>query len=150
ATFALVDPTGNPVDDALRAARRDRLLAAFVATQPKAVVIEGYPFARRAFRFELDPLIAAARATACPVVCSVRDIPTVRADPERYRTIVAQVRDNFAAVLVHGDPRFLPFDIPFPPTAQIADRLIYTGYVTGAGINGPRASRPPYGSNNAG
>ncbi len=130
ATFALVDEHRNPVDDDLRAARRERLLAAFADARPGAVVIEGYPFARRAFRFELDPLIAAARAAGSRIVCSVRDLPTVRDDPERHRDIVTRVRADFDLVLVHGDPGFIPFDVPFPPAAQIADRLVYTGYVT--------------------
>jgi predicted glycosyltransferase len=130
ASFALVDGDGNPVDDALRVARRETLLAAFAAARPDAVVIEGFPFARRAFRFELDPLIAAARAAGARVVCSVRDIPTVRDDTGRHNEIVARVRAEFNAVLVHGDPAFIPFEVPFPPAARIADRLHYTGYVT--------------------
>ncbi len=130
ATFALIDMAGNPVDDVLRATRRDNLLAAFAETRPDVVVIEGYPFARRAFHFELDPLIASARAAGARIVCSVRDLPTVRNDPERHRDIVARIRNDFDAVLVHGDPSFIPFDVPFPPASQIADRLLYTGYVT--------------------
>jgi predicted glycosyltransferase len=130
ATFALVDAAGDPVGDALKAARRDRLLAAFAATRPDAVVVEGFPFARRAFRFELDPLIAAARAAGAPVVCSVRDIPTVRPDPARLAEIDARIRRDFAAVLVHGDKGFIPFDAAFPAAPEIADRLHYTGYVT--------------------
>jgi predicted glycosyltransferase len=130
ATFALVDMAGGPVNDALRHERRDRLLAAFAETRPDAVVIEGYPFARRAFSFELDPLIAAAREAGSRVVCSVRDIPTVRDDPERHRDIAVRVRADFDAVLVHGDRDFIPFEVAFPPVAQIADRLFYTGYVT--------------------
>ena len=146
ATFALVDETGAPVDDNLRTARRTALLDAFGAARPGAVVVEGFPFARRAFRFELDPLIAAARAAGKPVICSVRDIPTVRADPARLAEIVARVRNDFAVVLVHGDAAFIPFDAAFPDAPQIADRLHYTGYVTAdapGGAGGPRASRPP-------
>jgi predicted glycosyltransferase len=130
ATFALVDRAGNPVDDALRAERRAALLAAFAATRPDAVVIEGFPFARRGFRFELDPLIAAAREAGAPVICSVRDIPTVRPDPPRLAQIVTRVREDFAAVMVHGDAGFIPFDASFPAAAQIAGKLHYTGYVT--------------------
>jgi predicted glycosyltransferase len=129
ATFMLVDEAGNPVDDALRAARREALLAGFAAARPDAVVIEGFPFARRAFRFELDPLIVAARASGARVLCSVRDIPTVRGDPARLDEIVTRVRSDFDAVLVHGDERFISFDEAFPPAPQIADRLHYTGYV---------------------
>jgi predicted glycosyltransferase len=130
ATFTLVDAAGAPVDDALRAARCERLLAAFAGAKPAVVITEGFPFARRAFRFELDPLIAAAHAADAPVICSVRDIPTVRADPARLASIVARVRDDFAAVLVHGDAGFIPFDVAFPAAPEIADRLHYTGYVT--------------------
>ena len=72
ATFALVAADGRPVDDTLRAVRRERLLTAFAAARPDLVVIEGFPFARRAFRFELDSLIAAARAAGARIVCSVR------------------------------------------------------------------------------
>ena len=129
ATFALVDEAGNPVDDELRTARCEALLAAFAAVRPGAVVIEGFPFARRAFHFELDPLIAAARDAGLPVICSVRDIPTVRPDPARLAEIVTRVRRDFAAVLVHGDRDFIPFDAAFPAAPEIAERLRYTGYV---------------------
>jgi predicted glycosyltransferase len=33
---------------------------------------------------------------------------------------------------VHGDPAFIPLEASFPAAAQIADRLLYTGYVGGA------------------
>lgn len=129
ASFALADEAGAPVGDALRAVRREALLAAFAAARPDGVVIEGFPFARRAFRFELDPLIAEARGAGARIVCSVRDIPTVRGDPDRLAAIVARVRADFDAVLVHGDAGFIPFDAAFPATPEIADRLRYTGYV---------------------
>ena len=130
ATFALVNEAGAPIDDALRAVRRAAVLAAFERAKPDAVIVEGFPFARRAFRFELDPLIAAARGAGAPVICSVRDIPTVRPDPVRIAAIAARVRADFAAVLVHGDADFIRFDMAFPAAPQIADRLHYTGYVT--------------------
>ena len=105
ARFELVDNAGRPVDDTLREARRAALLAAFAAARPDAVVVEGFPFARRAFRFELDPLIAALRGTEPQprLICSVRDIVTTRDDPARHREIVERVRREFDAVLVHGD-----------------------------------------------
>jgi predicted glycosyltransferase len=40
-------------------------------------------------------------------------------------------------VLVHGDPALVPFEASFPAAPQIADRLIYTGYI---------APLPPAGS----
>ena len=131
ASFALVDDAGQPIGDTLRARRQEALLAAFAAARPDAVVIEGFPFARRAFAFELDPLIAAAQAaTARPrVICSVRDIIAWRDDRARHRTIAERVCRDFDAVLVHGDPKLISFEASFPAAPDIADRLIYTGYV---------------------
>jgi predicted glycosyltransferase len=132
ARFELEDSAGRPVDDALREARRAALLAAFAEARPDAVIIEGFPFARRAFRFELDPLIAAVRAAEPRprLICSVRDIVTTRNDPARHREVVERVRCEFDAVLVHGDPALIPFEASFPAARDIADRLIYTGYVS--------------------
>lgn len=131
ASFALVDMHGNDLDDALRSARQAVLLAAFAETQPDAVITEGFPLARRAFRFELDPLIAAARgARPRPLLlCSIRDILVTRDDARRNREIVDRVRADFDAVLVHGDPAFIPLDASFSLAPEITDRLIYTGYV---------------------
>jgi len=131
ASFALVDDAGQPIGDTLRARRQEALLAAFAAARPDAVVIEGFPFARRAFAFELDPLIAAAQAaTLRPrVICSVRDIIAWRDDPARHRAIAERVCRDFDAVLVHGDPKLISFEASFPAAPDIADRLIYSGYV---------------------
>ena len=131
ARFELVDRAGRPIDDRLREGRRAALLDAFAVARPGGVIIEGYPFARRAFGFELEPLIAAVRA-ARPrprLICSVRDIVVMRDDPERHRDIVQRVRRDFDAVLVHGDAAFIPFEASFPAAPEIADRVVYTGYV---------------------
>jgi len=131
ARFELVDGAGRPIDDSLREERRAALLAAFAMARPDAVIIEGYPFARRAFRFELEPLIESVRrARPRPrLICSVRDIVVMRDDPQRHRDIAKQVRRDFDAVLVHGDPTVIPFEASFPAAPEIADRVIYTGYV---------------------
>ena len=131
-TFAtLVDAAGRPIDEAWKAARRDRLLAAYRATRPDGVIIEMYPFGRRAFRFELDPLIDAAhRDRPRPaVVSSVRDVLVTKPNPERHRQVAERVRRHFDAVLVHGDPTLIPLDASFPEAPRIADRLCYTGYI---------------------
>jgi len=127
----LVDAGGRAVDDALRAMRRKVLLDAFAAAQPDAVVIEAFPFGRRAFRFELEPLIAAARSRRprALVLCSLRDIVVAPEDATRRRDIVARVRADFDAVLVHGDPALISLDASFPQASEIADRVVYTGYV---------------------
>jgi len=132
ATFKeLVGPGDQPIDDELRKARRETLLATFASARPDAVVIEAFPFGRRAFRFEIEPLIEAARSRSPRprIVCSVRDIVVVPDDASRHREIVDRVRADFDFVLVHGDPAFIRLDASFSAAAAIADRLIYTGYI---------------------
>ena len=133
-TFKNLVGQGNvPVDQNLRDARRRALLDAFASARPDAVVIEAFPFGRRSFRFELDPLIEEAR-TRRPrplIICSVRDVLIVPDDPQRHQEIVDRIRKDFDCVLVHGDPAFIPLESSFPAATQIADRLIYTGYIVG-------------------
>ncbi len=127
----LVDAAGRPIDDALKRTRAAALVAAFAAARPDAVVIEAFPFGRRAFRFELDPLIAAARGRRPrPLVfCSLRDIVVAPEDAARRQAIVDRVRADFDGVLVHGDPKAIPLEASFPEAAALAARLAYTGYV---------------------
>ena len=127
----LVDAAGRPLDDALRGRRRERLLAALRAAAPQAVVIESYPFGRRAFRFELEPLVAAARAMRPRpfILSSIRDVLVAKSDFSRAATIVATVQRDFDLVLVHGDPQLIRLEESFPTTAALGDKLFYTGYV---------------------
>jgi predicted glycosyltransferase len=138
----LVDGAGRPIDDELRTARRSALLDVFGDEQPDAVLIEAFPFGRRAFRFELDGLIEAARARRPRplILCSLRDIVVLPSDPRRPKEIVDRVRKDFDFVLVHGDPAFIPLEDSFPLASEISDRLIYTGYIAeahGAGDAAP-------------
>ena len=128
----LVDASGRPINDTLRQMRQTSLLAAFAAARPDAVVIEAFPFGRRAFRFELDPLIDAVASSRPPplLICSLRDIVVAPKDPKRLREIVDRVRADFDFVFVHGDPAFIPLEASFPLAREITDRLIYTGYVS--------------------
>lgn len=142
ATFkVLLDEAGRPIDDAWRERRRRRLLELFEATRPDVVLIELFPFGRRPFRFEFLPLLdaATARVPRPAVACSVRDILVAKSKPGRNEEIVETVRTRFDAVLVHGDPRIVPFETTFPLATEIADHIRYTGYVCDAG--GPEA--PP-------
>jgi predicted glycosyltransferase len=138
----LVDEMGRPIDDELQTARRSALLAGFGDEQPDALLIEAFPFGRRAFRFELDGLIEAARARRPRplILCSLRDIVVLPNDPRRSNEIVDRVRDDFDFVLVHGDPAFIPLEDSFPLASEIVDKLIYTGYVAEAHQAGDAAT----------
>jgi len=134
----IVDAAGRPLDDALRARRREQLLTALAATAPAAILIESYPFGRRAFRFELEPLIAAARAMRPrPLIfSSIRDVLVAKSDPVRAAGIVEAVHRDFERVLVHGDPGLIRLEESFPAAAMLGDKLFYTGYVARASADG--------------
>lgn len=135
----LLDEHDQPVDEAWRVRRRDELLAVFAEARPDVLLVETFPFGRRLLRFELLPLLEAARARRPRprIVCSVRDILEYRPQPDREQEIVELVERYFDLVLVHSDPRFVPFELSFPGTARIAGKLCYTGYVLSRSDTGP-------------
>jgi predicted glycosyltransferase len=129
---SLLDEHDRPIDDDFRAMRRDRLLALFHELRPRVIVTEMFPFGRRAFRFELVPLLeAAARALPRPWrLCSVRDVLVRKPDPEGYAWMLAQARAHFDRILAHTDPQLIEFGHTFPHAEALGDRLVETGYVT--------------------
>ncbi len=127
----LLDAAGAPIDDAFKARRRRQLLAAFNEARPDALIVEMYPFGRRQMRFELEALLehaGAARPKPLTVV-SVRDILQTGRKPGRNEEAARIVERDFDAVLVHGDPDFIPFAASFPPADEIAGRIHHTGYL---------------------
>jgi len=138
ATFAaLVDAEGKPIDEALRARRARELLAAYDSARPDVVVLETWPFGRRALRFELESLLACmASAPSRPhVAVSVRDFLQVRADAARDAAAWSLARQSVDAIIVHGEAAFARLEETFPPAADGAIPVFYTGYV--------RAPLPP-------
>ncbi len=127
----LVTPEGLPFDDARRVARRDLLLQLFTTLQPDILLIEAFPFGRRPMRFELTPLLEAARTRPDPplILASIRDILQQSQKPGRDVQTVDCVRAAFDGVIVHGDPTFCPLERSFPLATTIADRLLYSGLV---------------------
>lgn len=136
----LLDADRQPVDESWRDRRREALLALFERVQPQALLVELFPFGRRAFRFELLPLLAAARARRRrpAVLCSLRDILVGGRKPERAAEAVALARRYFDRVLVHGDPRLIRLEETLPSAAELLDRLHYTGYVVAGAADRPR------------
>jgi predicted glycosyltransferase len=133
----LLDADARPVDDAWRQARRDALLARFAAFAPDVVITELFPLGRRVLRFELVPLLEAARREARRplVLSSVRDVLARKAD-DKTEEMIAQVEARYDRILVHSDPALLPLGASFPE-ARIADRVAYTGYVAGPATPAP-------------
>jgi predicted glycosyltransferase len=127
----LVDERGEKIDDAFKAARAAQLVGLFNQIKPDLVLTEMFPFGRRQLRFELIPLLEAAKAAPWQprIASSVRDILVMSPKPERIDEMLGLVETYYDAVLVHGDRNLIPFDATFAPAARIADRLVYTGYV---------------------
>lgn len=127
----LLDADNRPIDAGWKKRRTADLLALLARTRPDVVLVETYPFGRRAFAFELTPLLEIARRAAPRplIACSVRDILVDKKDPAKVEAMADTARALFDLVLVHGDPAVIPFEASFPPAPRIADLIRYTGYV---------------------
>jgi predicted glycosyltransferase len=127
----LVLANGQPVDDLVKAQRIEHLLARLAAFQPDVVLIEAYPFGRRQMRFELTPLIAAARAMRPRplIVSSIRDILQESRKSGRDAETVATLTRDFDHVIVHGDANVTPLSASFARAADIAGMTLYSGFV---------------------
>jgi predicted glycosyltransferase len=125
----LIDENGKPVDEAWKERRRDALLQAYYKTSPDVLLIELFPFGRRQMRFELIPLLDAAKAQPRRpfIVCSVRDL--IQSNPARDDEMLERFERYFDRLLVHGDPRVATFERTFRQAPRLASRLFYTGYV---------------------
>ena len=132
ASFAdLLGEDGRPVGAAWRADRRSRLLTLFDRLHPDILLTETFPFGRRMFRFELEPLLERARARRPRplVAASVRDVLVVKDNPAKRAWMARAARRWYDLVLVHGDPALVSFSASFPEAATIADLIHETGYV---------------------
>jgi len=127
-----VDPQKSVEDVKLE--RQKQLLDLVKKENPDFFLIELYPFGRRAFRFELIPVlnfIKANRRMSCKVVCSMRDILVERQDRLKYESGVIDSLNNwFDAVLVHSDPHLIKLDSTFSRLDKLKIPLVYTGFVT--------------------
>ncbi len=127
-----VDPEKSV--EAVKAERRDIFREIVRAEAPALMLVELYPFGRKAFRFELDPVLDAIRngdLPPCRVVCSLRDILVEKNDPAAYEKRVLKILNRwFDALLIHADPSLLRLDETFSRTADIQIPTVYTGFVT--------------------
>lgn len=115
------------------AIRRQMILTTLNHYQPKAIVIELFPFGRKKFAGELLPLLKAAKACDNPpvVLCSLRDIMVnARKDQVRHDDRARWLVDRyFDAILVHSDPKFASLEESFRPSRLLKTPVHYTGFV---------------------
>ena len=129
----LVDADGRRVDDDWRLTRRRQLLDLFDSLEPRALITETFPFGRNMLRFELIPLLEAARrsATCELVVSSIRDILQPKTRPGRAGETRELIGRYYDRVLVHGDPSIARLEDSFEEAEQIRDKIAYSGYIAG-------------------
>ncbi len=118
----------------IRARRTRRLLEIVSEERPDLFLVELYPFGRKAFRFELDPVLSAIRegeVPGCRSVCGLRDILVEKKDPAKYEErVIGTLNRRFDAVLIHADPKLVRLEETFTRTGEIRIPLVYTGFVT--------------------
>ncbi len=127
---ALFDPEGRRSIDQIWA-DREQAIAGFLRMPCHAVVLEFYPFGRRRFKPEIMGLLGAVRERcgAVPVFTSVREVLVPRA-LDNERRMVKSVKKHIHTVFVRGDPQIIGFGETFSLAHEIADRLLYTGYIS--------------------
>ncbi|MQX37677.1 glycosyltransferase family protein [Roseospira navarrensis] len=127
----LVDADDRPITDALWQARSARLAALVADLRPAVLVVEMYPFGRRAFAAEIEALIddTRARRPDVRVACSVRDILVRRSKPGWAERMLAAANARFDLILVHGDPALIPFSATFPLADALTPPVVHTGYI---------------------
>jgi predicted glycosyltransferase len=114
--------------------RQKSLFNLFERENPDLFLVELYPFGRKAFKFEIDPVLRGIRNKDLPesrVICSLRDILVEKKDPLLYETrVIDTLNRYFDALMVHSDPNLIRLDETFSRTGDIAVPVVYTGFVT--------------------
>ncbi|MEM9850360.1 MAG: glycosyltransferase [Pseudomonadota bacterium] len=128
----LLDENGTPVADDYMEARRLALAAAIEDAASDVLVTELYPFGRRVLKAEFLTALNRTKAAGrgARIYASVRDILAPPSDPRKAAETEAVLAAFYDKVLVHSDPAVTPLDASWPVTPVLADRLIYTGFVT--------------------
>ena len=124
----------NPVTQ-IKKKRRQMLFSLYKKESPDVFIVELYPFGRRAFSFEIDPILKGIRYQILKpsrIICSLRDILV---DRRKYKAsyeakVVDLLNNYFDALLIHSDPSLLKIDATFSSIEQITIPVVYTGFVT--------------------
>jgi predicted glycosyltransferase len=132
---------GTPIDDAFRSRRTENLVGLLRRELPDIIITEQFPFGRTRLRFELLPLLEAARRLPRRprVISSIRDVLRDTVSAKRVSETLEIFDAHFDAVLVHADPRLVDLATSFAGWPRIQSRARYTGYVTDRplGTDGP-------------
>lgn len=138
----LVDENDKPIDERWKKHRCDRLISLFNHLSPAALITETFPFGRRMMRFELLPLLKAARQQpgSLTIISSIRDILQPKSKPGRDEEIRQLVDTYYDRILIHGDEHFATLADTFSLATEIAHKTYYTGYIAEPAKTGPQTT----------
>lgn len=129
----LYTPDDTETIAAVKEKRKKILWNSIKEEAPDVFLVELYPFGRKAFRFELDPVLKGLRNNTlppCRVFCSLRDILVEKKDISKYETrVVKTLNSFFDGVFVHSDPELIKLDQTFSRLDKIMIPVGYTGFV---------------------
>ncbi len=129
----LIPEDSGQTVDSIKDQRKNKLLALIKNEKPDLFFVELYPFGRKAFAFELVPVleyIHSQPVRTCRVVCSLRDILVEKPENHLHETRVIKALNLwFDGVFIHSDPRLIKLDETFQRINDIQIPLIYTGFV---------------------
>ncbi|SME92372.1 glycosyltransferase family protein [Desulfovibrio gilichinskyi] len=133
-SFGGLTPTdeGRAIDE-VKADRIEKIKILFEQKQPDIFLIELFPFGRKAFRFELLPILDSIKAGLygnVKVICSLRDILVEKNDGGKHeKRCVETLNKYFDLLLIHSDPQIAKLDETFQAMNDIAIPYLYTGFV---------------------
>ena len=141
AQFSTLTSCDNMPLETVKEQRRQRLLAFAENYQPDCLIVELYPFGRKNFRFELDPLIDLLSEQGCAVFCSLRDILVEKVDGrEKFeQRAVTTMNRFFDGLLIHADPDLVTLGQTFSKTDAITTAIHYTGFISPKPAPGARS-----------
>lgn len=121
--------------DETKQARIEQLTSFFEHHKPDIFIVELYPFGRKAFRFELDPILKGIQTSTlhpCKCYVSLRDILVERKDDkEKFeQRAVTTLNKYFHGLLIHSDESVITLDETFARVSDITIPMAYTGFVT--------------------
>lgn len=137
----------------VKAERIEKIKFIFEQEQPDIFLIELFPFGRKAFRFELLPILDSIKAGHygnVKVICSLRDILVEKNDGGKHeKRCVESLNKYFDLLLIHSDPKIARLDETFKAVNDISIPYSYTGFVARKPHKNIRDTiRQQYGINN--
>lgn len=131
ADFKALEIQGGSLEET-KLTRRRMLMEAFRDFAPHVLLTELFPFGRKQFRFELEPLLERIQQEkrSTKLVCSLRDILVEKKDQAAYEQgVLALLNRYYDLLLVHSDPHLIPLEESFERIHEIRIPLRYTGFV---------------------